>query len=250
MKDLPSSNIPWYKKVYDSLIDKGKKRGLDKSKLEGYFEKHHIVPKCLGGTNEKENLVLLTAREHIVAHELLQRIYPNNFKIATAMVAMLMGSKPTSERNGLVSSKQAAYYRKMFSELKKGTKGHSQTEETRKLISKINTGRKFTPEQRERHSAKMKQRIITEEWKKNISKGMLGKKHPHKSQTYTPEGLKKMQDLCASRTGDKHPNSKRVKGPDGIIYPSVTECAQDIGVSRTTILSWINNKPDKGFTFI
>jgi 5-methylcytosine-specific restriction endonuclease McrA len=40
----------------------------------GYVEKHHIVPKSLGGTNEKSNLVSLTAREHFVCHRLLTKM--------------------------------------------------------------------------------------------------------------------------------------------------------------------------------
>lgn len=50
MKD---KNLWWYTKTYDQLIQKkAKLRGLDKSKLEGYYEKHHIVPKSLGGQNK------------------------------------------------------------------------------------------------------------------------------------------------------------------------------------------------------
>ena len=50
-----------YKKVYDQIIENAKLRGLDKKKLEGYFEKHHIIPKCIGGLNQNDNYALLTA---------------------------------------------------------------------------------------------------------------------------------------------------------------------------------------------
>jgi hypothetical protein len=36
-----------------------------------YYEKHHIIPKCLDGTNANINITLLTAREHYIAHRLL-----------------------------------------------------------------------------------------------------------------------------------------------------------------------------------
>lgn len=36
-----------------------------------YYELHHILPKSMGGTNEKENLILLTLQEHVLAHYLL-----------------------------------------------------------------------------------------------------------------------------------------------------------------------------------
>ena len=73
-----------YKKHYDLLIAKGKAR----DRLSGYVEEHHIIPKCLGGTNEKENLVRLTPEEHYVAHQLLIRLYPNNQRLVYAALMM------------------------------------------------------------------------------------------------------------------------------------------------------------------
>lgn len=43
-----------------------------------YHERHHIVPKCMGGGNEKENLIDLFAREHFEAHRLLALENPEN----------------------------------------------------------------------------------------------------------------------------------------------------------------------------
>lgn len=42
-----------------------------------YYEKHHIIPRCIGGSDNELNLVLLTAREHFLAHYLLCKIYGN-----------------------------------------------------------------------------------------------------------------------------------------------------------------------------
>jgi len=56
-----------YEKHYSLLIKKAQKRGT----VDGYKEKHHIVPRCMGGTDDKSNIVELTAREHFVAHLLL-----------------------------------------------------------------------------------------------------------------------------------------------------------------------------------
>ena len=41
----------------------------------GYVERHHILPRALGGTDDSSNLVALTAREHFLAHMLLAKIY-------------------------------------------------------------------------------------------------------------------------------------------------------------------------------
>ena len=58
-----------YKATYDRLITLGATR----ESLEGYSECHHIVPKALGGTNDENNLVFLTFREHFLAHWLLTK---------------------------------------------------------------------------------------------------------------------------------------------------------------------------------
>lgn len=45
-----------------------------------YTEKHHIIPKALGGSNDIKNLVTLTAREHYVAHLLLPHMVTGKSK--------------------------------------------------------------------------------------------------------------------------------------------------------------------------
>lgn len=45
---------------------------------EEYHEKHHIIPKCLGGTDDNDNLIDLFAREHFIAHKLLVEENPDN----------------------------------------------------------------------------------------------------------------------------------------------------------------------------
>ena len=53
-----------------------------------YCEAHHIIPKCLGGSDDKTNIILLTAREHYIAHLLLRRIYPGTYSLAFAVEFM------------------------------------------------------------------------------------------------------------------------------------------------------------------
>ena len=57
--------------IYQRLIAKAKERVCP----EGYVEKHHILPRALGGSNDSSNIVVLTSREHFVAHALLAKIY-------------------------------------------------------------------------------------------------------------------------------------------------------------------------------
>jgi hypothetical protein len=62
-----------YEKHYSTLIERSRNRIL-----EGYVEKHHIVPRCLGGGDDRENIAVLTPEEHFLAHQLLVKMYPGN----------------------------------------------------------------------------------------------------------------------------------------------------------------------------
>lgn len=58
-----------YTNWYYNIINNAKNRVLT-----GYFETHHIIPKSLGGSDDKLNLVELTAREHFIVHKLLVKM--------------------------------------------------------------------------------------------------------------------------------------------------------------------------------
>ena len=75
-----------YKKIHDDIIQRSKNRII-----QGYTEKHHIQPRCMGGTNEKNNIAILTAREHFIVHLLLFKIYPKNLALVKAIMIMTIG---------------------------------------------------------------------------------------------------------------------------------------------------------------
>lgn len=86
-----------YKKRYNALIKKAKKR-----KLNIFHEKHHIIPKCIGGSDDPKNIVKLTSKEHYWAHYLLAKMYPDNTKLQYAFYMMCTDKKdyrtPVSEK--------------------------------------------------------------------------------------------------------------------------------------------------------
>jgi hypothetical protein len=124
-------NYQWH---YDRLIETRKVRQREKGK---YYERHHIVPKSMGGSNEKENLVYLTAREHFLAHWLLFRIYRNR-EMALAFNAMRTVNKGRS-----VSSGGYTEAREAFAEIMRETmRSKKFSDEHRKNIGKSSKGRK------------------------------------------------------------------------------------------------------------
>ena len=83
-----------YVAIYQSLIARGLSR-----KLDSFGEVHHILPKCLGGTDDKINLVKLTPEEHYVAHQLLVKIYPKEPKLVKA-ATMMIPNRPSNKMYG------------------------------------------------------------------------------------------------------------------------------------------------------
>ncbi len=176
-----------YKQIYDNLISKGKNRDT----LE-YCEKHHIIPKCLGGNNLQENLVSLTPEEHYLAHQLLVKIYLNNTKLVYAASAMTFdkfGKRYNNKMYGWIMRKLS----KAYSEDRKGQvsafKGKKHTEESKKKMSEISKslnllppskkGTKMSDEQKEHLSTFWKGKPKgerTEQHKINLGNSLRGKK--------------------------------------------------------------------------
>lgn len=77
-----------YVKHYNKLIERAQGRAIS-----GYKEKHHVIPKCMGGTDSILNLVELTPEEHFLAHQLLVKIHPNNRSIICALSRMICVSE-------------------------------------------------------------------------------------------------------------------------------------------------------------
>lgn len=71
-----------YTKWYFAIIEKARIE-----KRDGYVEKHHVIPVCLGGMNARSNLIRLSAREHFLCHLLLVRMSDNiGLKFAVNMM--------------------------------------------------------------------------------------------------------------------------------------------------------------------
>ena len=116
-----------YKVWHDNIIANGKKR-----KLIGYKEVHHILPKSLGGSNDKSNLAELTAREHFLVHLLLCKFTVGQAKMKMSYAFHAMCSFKNSRRYNKVNSRLVEKIRSNF----KFTKEH------RQKISKAQIGNK------------------------------------------------------------------------------------------------------------
>lgn len=103
-----------YQKHYDLLIERARARVLS-----GYVEIHHVIPRCIGGSDDKSNLVQLTAEEHYVAHQLLLKIYPDSKSLSYA-AQLMTGGNATQQGSGRSKNKLFGWIRSRFAEAQKG----------------------------------------------------------------------------------------------------------------------------------
>lgn len=204
-----------YYNYYNNLINKAKNRLID-----CYTEKHHIIPKSIGGDDSLENLVSLTAREHFIAHLLLTKITlgKNKLKMINAVFCMvnMNNTKINSkiyeklknnhsvfmkENNPVFSKDTREKIAKTLKEYYKNNKvpfeGKNHTEKSKKLISESRKGKKLTEEHKlklsKAHQGK-KGFKHSEQTKKLLSEKSkilnLGKKHSEETKKLMSEKAK------------------------------------------------------------
>ena len=146
-------NYQWH---YDQLMITRKSRIPEKGQ---YYERHHIIPKSLGGDNSSENLVTLTAREHFLAHWLLWRIHRNR-DMAFSFFAMCAWTK-----NGRINASSIAYEEARENSAELRSEYMKSNKEQRSSIMK-DIWNNRTPDERASHISLM---IKSKSYKKSIN---------------------------------------------------------------------------------
>ena len=133
-----------------------------------YCERHHIVPKCMSGTDDENNLIDLFAKEHFIAHKLLAQENPENDKLMYAwwMLAHIDGREITPEE-----------YEEARIAFSYNMKTRTFSEEHRRKIGKANKGRQRT-----------------EEWRRKQSESHKGKPGPNKGKPMSDEAKQKQSE--------------------------------------------------------
>lgn len=192
---LSNKYTNWYYKIVTNRREKPLPIGE-------YGENHHIVPKSLGGLDDSQNLVRLSAKEHFICHLLLTKMTHGNslYKMKTALIAM--------------SNLQSRYHKRFNSNLfEKAKRGLVFSEEHKQKLSIAAIKHFSDPIQRQKASdsaknrspitlstkAKMKQssknRILTPELRQKFNTATEN----WSGRTHTPESLAKMKLSHAKR---------------------------------------------------
>ena len=185
-----------YEQFIQNILQTRGRFGCDKE----YYERHHIIPKCLGGTDDVDNLIDLFAKEHYIAHQLLAKENPDNDKLTYAWWAMSHWVNEQSQERYKVTAEEyeevKLAYSQFMSKRMSGENcpfygvsrfgkdnphyGHKHSPETKRRISELAKGRKHTQEAKDKISASLKalHRIpwntgqhLSEEHKRKVSIG-------------------------------------------------------------------------------
>lgn len=138
-----------YTVIYYKIVNRAKSR-----KLSSYKERHHIIPKSLGGSNNKDNIVELTAKEHFICHLLLTKMVADKFKKKMSYAVWLMCNVKNQNQtnryipNSNTYSKIREVHAKIVSSSLRGIKktyssfaGKKHTEKTLQLQRELKLGK-------------------------------------------------------------------------------------------------------------
>jgi len=153
---------------------------------DGYTEKHHIIPKSMGGLDISDNIIILTGREHFIAHVLLWKSYRNK-QTNCALWSMRMNSsgkrifKINSKTYSLLKEEHSAiqsckmkldnpmFHKSTKNKISQSRTGSKTSEQTKLKMSNIRKGIKKSEETKRKMSESSKGKPKSEQHKKSMS---------------------------------------------------------------------------------
>lgn len=195
-----------YKKIYNQIVERAKNR-----EIEGYTEKHHIIPKCMGGGDEKENLVKLTAKEHFLCHKLLCEIYPNNRDLWYALFLMSINKNKLPHQRYKLTARE---YERIKLEWNKHSKGRKKPK---------GFGEKIKSEKRNKKIGKANSKPKPKGFGEKISKINKGQK---KSKEFVKNLIKRQSKPILQYDKDMNFIKK---------WESATKASQILNINKSTI---------------
>jgi hypothetical protein len=218
-----------YTRIYKNIIERAKQEQRDKK--QGYFERHHILPKSIGGTNSKENLVLLTAKEHYVAHMLLVEMYEKgSYEWQKMIFAASMFLAKSKHHKRIETS--ARFYQQVKVSLSELKKGVPRSEETKAKIrkTKAQNPRIASEEENYQRSIRMS----------GIGNPMYGNTHSEKSRELIRKSKigivnSKLSEINKAKKGKELSYTKKIlqislKGENIKEYVSIAEAVRVTGI--------------------
>ena len=197
---------------------------------EEYHETHHILPRCLGGKNDKGNLIDLFAREHFIAHKLLAKENPDNNKLTYAW--WIMSHCKTHKQDTPICTPEEyeeariEFSKKLSIEMVGENNpfyGKHHTENVKNRLIELHTGMKVSHDARQKMS----------ESRKGDKNNFYGRHHTEDSK----------HKISLSRINDKNPRSKCVYCPElNMTFGSCREIERQLGICYRSISACLNGE--------
>ena len=240
---------------YQELISSSKNKTI-----ESNTEVHHILPKCLGGNDNKNNLCELSIEDHILAHLLLVNIYPEHAGILWSALVMLCGSN-----NGKRSETQKLFSDDIRENIKiklrsKNLYGIPRRTKKKELSLEflISENLKII------NNLPEKEYIRPKDFAEKLSKARTGKNHNLYGWHHSSETRAQMRD---SQLGNKNhfygkthqqlsknkisfTKSHYVIAPDGTVYGTIGKAAKAAVMSRDKLSRWLYSDDQHGYRFL
>lgn len=203
-----------YTKWYNQITERARNRIIDT-----YTETHHIIPRSLGGTDDINNLVELTAREHFICHWLLTKIHVGDERNKMLSAFFLMRGN-NSYQNRYTNGRAYETLR----------------EEYARYISKMNSGRVQPPEEKAKQIAAItgrKRKPFTAEWRQKMSEAHRGEKNHRFGVKVSEETKQKQREKATGRKQSAETIKKKADAIRGRAKPKLfcPHCQQMIAVN-------------------
>lgn len=219
-----------YLKIYNQLIERAQNR-----QLQCYCEIHHIIPKCIGGSDDPINLISLTPEEHYLAHQLLIKIHPDNHLLLYAAQMMTVSNKNIKSVIRTQNKLYGWIKRKVSKSKSIQRTGYKHTEETKIKIGNAHRGRKNKP--------------ISEDHKERIREANRARVR----KPWADDSRNHMSEIAKKRKPSKESNEKRRQKLLGRTFseetkqkmrkPKSPEMRQKLSETRRRIFAEKKNKP-------
>lgn len=240
-----------YQKIYDDLIIKRKNYPIFKK--DQYCEKHHIIPKCLNGTNEKENLVNLTAKEHFIAHLLLCKIHSKNYYLLYAFIKMCNLKKYNKMNKNLYQKVKLEFAQEVSKRTSKSWEERFGYEKAEFLKNKMRQPyeSKFGVEKSNKIKEKQRKAFLGDK-NPNFGKSKKGANNPMYGKHHTKEAKIKIGLAQTGKIESKETRTKKSNSHKGLkivrIAPSSMKGKNHSKKSRQQMSQSRYNLFNKGYT--
>ena len=235
-----------YEKWYNQIVKNAQNRAPN-----GYIERHHIQPRSLGGSDDKSNLVDLTAREHFICHWLLTKMTTgeNRYKMLNALRMMRAEKSGQKRYETSITSRVYEHIKQEYAQLQsikisgkdnpmygdKFYRSEDGKQRQRDSIVGNNNGAKQEHARQKISQSKLgkKRKPFSDEWRTKMSESKRGENNNRYGVTVSEDTKQKIREKAVGRKQSEETKRKKADALRGKVKPKklCPHCNQMIAVN-------------------